>query len=104
MIATLLETSLEQIPWYWWVIGFGGQAVFAARFLVQWVASERARQSVIPVAFWYLSISGAMMLLAWAFYRMDPVIILGQLTGTAIYTRNLILLRRARLAAAANAT
>jgi len=96
MIANLADGAIEATPWYWWVIGFGGQMVFASRFWVQWVASERARQSVIPIAFWYLSICGGLLSLMYAIYRLDPVFILGQATGTAIYSRNLYLIRSAR--------
>ncbi|MCA9034716.1 MAG: lipid-A-disaccharide synthase N-terminal domain-containing protein [Planctomycetaceae bacterium] len=80
----------------WWV-GFGlfGQALFTGRFIVQWVSSERQKKSVIPVAFWYLSISGATVLLSYAVYRQDPVFIIGQSTGFVIYFRNLQLLSRA---------
>ena len=76
----------------WVVIGLGGQLVFSARFLVQWAASERARRSVVPVAFWWLSIAGAAVLLAYAIHRRDPVFILGQSMGFAIYARNLWLI------------
>lgn len=79
---------------FWWVIvGLGGQLLFTARFLVQWIASERAGRSIIPMAFWYFSISGGIILLAYAIYRKDPVFILGQLTGVFIYLRNLWLIR-----------
>lgn len=96
MIASFADGVLEQTPWYWWLIGFGGQAIFASRFWVQWVASERARQSVFPIAFWYLSIVGGLLSLCYAVYRLDPVFILGQATGTFIYARNLHLIRSAR--------
>lgn len=89
--------TAEQI---WIGIGFGGQAVFGARFLVQWLSSERAKRSVIPISFWYLSIGGAAILLAYAIYRRDPVFILGQTTGFLIYARNLYLIYRERAAAA----
>lgn len=81
-------------PWYWWVIGFGGQIVFASRFWVQWVASERARRSIVPISFWWLSIVGGLLSLAYAVYRLDPVFIVGQVSGTMIYARNLALIRR----------
>ncbi len=71
------------------VIGFGGQALFAARFLIQWITSENAKKSVIPVAFWYFSISGGFVLLTYAIWRQDPVIIAGQSVGILIYARNL---------------
>ncbi len=78
----------------WLTIGFLGQALFSARFLVQWLASERARRSVIPLAFWFLSLGGGATLLAYALYRRDPVFVLGQGAGLIIYLRNLMLLRR----------
>jgi lipid-A-disaccharide synthase-like uncharacterized protein len=85
----------------WWLLaGFGGQALFMGRFVVQWLASERRRRSVIPVSFWYLSIAGALVLLAYALHRRDPVFVAGQGLGVAIYLRNLVLVRaeRAQLA------
>ncbi len=79
---------------YWLSIGFAGQACFFTRFLVQWIASERQRQSVIPVAFWYLSLVGGLTLLAYAIHRRDPVFIAGQAVGFLVYSRNLWFLRR----------
>jgi lipid-A-disaccharide synthase-like uncharacterized protein len=79
---------------FWLVLGFFAQALFSARFLVQWIASEKAGKSVVPEIFWYLSIAGAALLLAYAVYRKDPVFILGQSTGFVIYGRNLFLIRR----------
>ena len=77
----------------WWVVfGFLAQGMFTARFLVQWIASERARDSVIPLAFWYFSLAGGVMLLSYAIYRADPVFILGQALGVVIYIRNLWLI------------
>ena len=73
----------------WLIFGFFGQSVFGARFLVQWLASEKAKKSIIPTAFWYLSLAGSMMLLVYAIHRKDPVFILGQSLGFLIYTRNL---------------
>jgi lipid-A-disaccharide synthase-like uncharacterized protein len=81
----------------WLLLGFGGQALFLGRFVVQWLASERRRRSVVPVAFWYLSIGGALVLLVYALHRRDPVFVAGQGLGVAIYVRNLQLIRRARL-------
>ena len=78
----------------WLVIGFLGQACVFSRFLVQWLASERAGRSVVPRAFWYLSIAGGTIVLAYAIWRRDPVFILGQSVGLFVYLRNLILLRR----------
>jgi len=81
----------------WLVIGFLGQALFGSRFLVQWIVSERRGESVVPLAFWYLSLGGAALLLAYAIWRQDPVFILGQSFGFLVYTRNLVLIaRRAR--------
>ena len=71
------------------VIGFGGQALFATRFIIQWLSSENAGRSVIPVAFWYFSITGGLVLLTYAIWRQDPVIIAGQSVGVFIYARNL---------------
>ena len=94
MLASIADGSLDSTPWYWWVIGFGGQIVFASRFWVQWIASERAKRSVVPISFWYLSIFGGLLSLGYACYRLDPVFIVGQVTGTFIYARNLSLIRR----------
>lgn len=77
------------IPTQWLLVGFAGQALFSMRFLVQWIYSERRRESVIPVAFWYFSILGGATLLSYAIYRQDPVFIVGQSTGVFIYLRNL---------------
>lgn len=79
-------------PAIWLAIGFLGQVLFSARFLVQWLASERARRSVVPIAFWWLSMGGSLVLLVYAASRRDPVIIMGQSIGLVVYSRNLILL------------
>jgi len=79
-------------PHFWLVLGFVAQGAFFMRFLVQWIASERKKKSVVPVAFWYFSLSGGAMLLAYAIYRKDPVFILGQGMGLLIYIRNLRLI------------
>ncbi|MSO89120.1 MAG: lipid A biosynthesis protein [Rhodospirillaceae bacterium] len=84
----------------WLVIGFVGQGMFSARFVVQWLQSERRRRSVIPVAFWYFSLAGGAVLLSYAIYRLDPVFIVGQLAGLFIYARNLHLIGRERRQAA----
>ena len=82
---------------FWWVVfGLGAQALFMCRFLVQWIVSEREGRSVIPLAFWFFSVAGAICLLAYGFYRGDPVIIVGQSTGLFIYSRNLWLIYRER--------
>ncbi len=78
----------------WLGIGLVGQCLFMMRFIVQWIHSERHQQSLIPVSFWYLSLSGGLIVLAYGVHRADPVIILGQLPGTIVYTRNLMLLQR----------
>lgn len=84
---------------FWWVcIGLGGQVLFTGRFLVQWIASEKARKSVVPLSFWYLSLFGGLVLLAYAIYRKDPVFILGQSMGVFIYLRNLWLIYAERRA------
>ena len=73
----------------WIGVGLLGQALFSARFIVQWIASERRKQSVVPREFWYLSLAGAMITLTYAIYRRDPVFILGYAPGLFIYARNL---------------
>jgi len=85
--------TLDDIPKLWLAVGAGGQAMFSARFLVQWIASERRRTSVVPVSFWWFSIAGGALLLAYALHRGDPVFIVGQAAGLAVYGRNLVLLR-----------
>ncbi|WP_341862079.1 lipid-A-disaccharide synthase N-terminal domain-containing protein [Gymnodinialimonas sp. 57CJ19] len=85
---------------FWWVgLGFLAQGIFASRFIVQWIASEKAGTSYVPVAFWYLSISGGLLMLAYAIYRQDPVFIFGQATGVIVYARNLMLIHRSKDAA-----
>jgi lipid-A-disaccharide synthase-like uncharacterized protein len=79
---------------FWLTIGFLGQAFFSMRFLVQWVASERRKESVIPLSFWFFSIGGGLTLLIYAIYRLDPVFIVGQGAGLFVYLRNLYLIRR----------
>ncbi|WP_457571039.1 lipid-A-disaccharide synthase N-terminal domain-containing protein [Desulfovulcanus sp.] len=76
----------------WLGIGLFAQLLFSARFLIQWIASERAKKSVMPVYFWYFSLGGAVLLLVYSIYRKDPVFILGQSTGLLIYSRNLYLI------------
>jgi len=76
----------------WLFVGLLGQVLFAARFVVQWWASERARRSVIPLMFWYFSVGGGVILLAYSLYKMDPVFIVGQGLGLVVYLRNLYLI------------
>ncbi len=88
------ELSTSEVIWL--IVGFTGQALFSARFLIQWLSSEKQKRSVIPVAFWYFSIAGGVVLLSYAIYRQDPVFILGQLTGVFIYARNLYFIANER--------
>ncbi len=81
---------------FWLIVGFLGQGLFSARFILQWLKSERLGRSVIPVAFWYLSIAGGGVLLAYAIHRADPVFIVGQAAGLFIYLRNLYFVLRER--------
>ena len=80
----------------WIIIGFTGQALFSARFIVQWLASERLKRSIIPTAFWYFSLAGGLTLLAYALHKQDPVFIAGQGLGLIVYLRNLYLIRSGR--------
>lgn len=92
--AFLHVNSLGEL---WWVlVGLAGQVMFSMRFLIQWISSERARASVIPVAFWWFSLAGGVILFAYALYRRDPVFVLGQSTGLVIYSRNLWLIHAAK--------
>ncbi len=84
--------NLTQTEIIFLIIGFTGQALFASRFIYQWIYSERLGKSAIPILFWYLSIFGGIGLLIYAIFRKDPVIILGQSFGIFIYLRNLILI------------
>lgn len=79
---------------FWLTIGFIAQVLFFLRFLIQWIVSEKKGQSVIPIQFWYLSIVGSLLLLAYSVWRRDPVFILGQCMGSIIYVRNLSLIYR----------
>ena len=77
-----------------YLFGFLGQLCFGSRFLVQWIVSELRKESYVPTAFWYLSLMGGLILLAYAVLRKDPVFILGQGCGLIVYTRNLVLIHR----------
>ncbi len=79
----------------WLAIGFLGQGLFFGRWVVQWIASERKSESQIPIAFWYMSLVGGLITLAYAIYRKDPVFIAGQSVGAVVYVRNLVLIARA---------
>jgi lipid-A-disaccharide synthase-like uncharacterized protein len=87
------ETFVKVIHEPMVIVGFCGQAIFMSRFLVQWIASERARRSIIPIAFWYLSLAGAAILLSYAIYIQDPVFVVGQMFGFIVYIRNLYLIK-----------
>jgi lipid-A-disaccharide synthase-like uncharacterized protein len=81
--------SISNTELAWLAIGFLAQLMFSMRFIIQWLASERARQSIVPEAFWYFSFAGGLMLFAYAIYRFDPVFMLGQGGGLLIYARNI---------------
>src|SRR5256885_15904062 len=85
----------------WVVVGFVAQALFSARFLVQWIASERAGRSIIPTAFWLFSIGGGVLLFAYSLYRKDPVFIAGQGLRLFVYLRNLYFVLREKSRATA---
>ena len=82
----------------WLSIGFFGQGLFFTRWLIQWLASERNAKSSMPIAFWYMSLGGGLITLAYAIYRRDPVFIAGQSVGAFVYLRNLTLIHRHRQA------
>ena len=86
----------------WVLFGFLGQAAFSARFIVQWIVSEKNKESTIPVVFWYLSLVGGLILFVYAIYKKDPVFVIGQGSGLFVYIRNLILIRKKQLAQALN--
>lgn len=86
--------SISIPEWIVLTFGFAGQALFSARFLIQWIASERSRKSVVPVLFWYFSLGGGVTLFLYALYREDPVFMLGQGFGLVVYLRNLALIRK----------
>jgi lipid-A-disaccharide synthase-like uncharacterized protein len=89
------HTALAEVLWA--IVGYTAQAVFAMRFIWQWIVSERRKQSVIPVGFWYFSLVGGIMLTVYAFFR-DPVLLPGQVAGVVVYVRNLVLIHRGRVA------
>lgn len=93
----MTEPCVQQISGLLLALGFLGQACFSMRFLVQWIASERRKESVVPIYFWYFSVGGGLMLLTYAALRQDPVFIVGQAAGLFVYARNLYLIwRKAR--------
>jgi lipid-A-disaccharide synthase-like uncharacterized protein len=78
----------------WVVFGFLGQAIFAARFIIQWIVSEKKKESIVPLSFWYFSIAGGVVLLIYAIYKKDPVFMIGQASGLVVYVRNLMLIMK----------
>jgi lipid-A-disaccharide synthase-like uncharacterized protein len=93
----LHEVFVAKLDW-WVALGFLAQILFTMRFIVQWIASERAGRSVIPMAFWGFSIGGGLLLLTYALYRRDPVFIAGQAFGVFVYLRNVYFVLRERKA------
>ena len=91
-------TATEMI---WLGVGFLAQLMFSMRFIVQWLASERARRSIVPETFWYFSVAGGVLLFAYAVYRLDPVFMLGQGSGLFIYARNIQMIWNDKAGAAA---
>jgi lipid-A-disaccharide synthase-like uncharacterized protein len=90
---------------FWLIFGIVAQLLFAARFLVQWISSERAGRSIVPVAFWFFSMAGGLMTLTYGIVKREPVIIVGQAFSTIIYVRNIMLIvKERRQAQAGNAT
>ncbi len=90
-----LPAFLNPAHWTaWTAIGIVGQTLFFSRFAVQWIASERRKQSHMPIAFWWLSLVGSLITLVYAIHRRDPVFVLGQAFGWMIYSRNLVLIYR----------
>jgi lipid-A-disaccharide synthase-like uncharacterized protein len=81
---------------FWLAFGLVAQLLFTARFLVQWISSERAGQSVVPIAFWFFSMGGGLMTLVYGLAKREPVIILGQAMATVIYVRNIMLIMKNR--------
>ena len=98
--AYLTDVFVTRLDW-WVILGMTAQLLFTARFVVQWIASERAGHSVIPVAFWIFSICGGALLLTYALYRKDAVFIAGQSFSFFVYARNLFFVMRDRKAARA---
>ena len=98
MIGGLVQwwETTPTVELVWLGIGLVAQLLFSARFLVQWVASERVRRSIVPEAFWYLSFAGGALLFAYAVHRMDPVFMLGQGFGLLVYSRNIFFVRSAK--------
>ncbi|MGD9850783.1 MAG: lipid-A-disaccharide synthase N-terminal domain-containing protein [Nitrospirales bacterium] len=90
----MLDMSTTEMIWVG--IGFIGQSLFFSRWLIQWVVSERKSESQIPVSFWYMSLIGSVIVLAYAIHKFDPVFMVGQGVGTLVYIRNIMLLHQAK--------
>jgi lipid-A-disaccharide synthase-like uncharacterized protein len=89
------DGSIMSIETIWLAIGFLGQGLFFGRWVIQWIASEKKAESQVPLSFWYMSLIGGLITLAYAIYREDPVFIAGQSIGSIVYIRNLMLISRA---------
>ncbi|WP_342362673.1 lipid-A-disaccharide synthase N-terminal domain-containing protein [Terrarubrum flagellatum] len=98
LLAYLYDVFIAKLD-FWLLFGLLAQLTFAARFLVQWIASERAKDSVIPMSFWFLSIAGGLMTLVYGLVKREPVIIIGQALSTFIYLRNVVLIVKKQRAA-----
>ncbi len=98
--VTAWWSALSPVEVAWLFIGLAGQAMFSARWLIQWFVTEKTRRSTVPETFWYLSLVGGLLVFAYGIHKMDPVILLGQF-GVIIYTRNLIFIRREKQTAPA---
>ncbi len=95
--GTFLDIFWQKITIdHWAMIGFGGQAIFFSRWIVQWIISEKAGKSEIPIAFWWISITGGCITFVYAVAKVEPVLLLGQLLALAMYTRNLFLVFKER--------
>ena len=94
-ISTYFAT-LTMLEGIWLGIGFFGQSLFFSRWIIQWITSERNAESQMPVAFWYMSLAGGLIVLAYAIHRRDPVFIAGQGIGVFVYLRNLMLIHQTR--------
>jgi lipid-A-disaccharide synthase-like uncharacterized protein len=89
------DGSIMSIETIWLAIGFLGQGLFFGRWMIQWITSEKKAESQVPISFWYMSLIGGLITLAYAIYRRDPVFIAGQSIGSIVYIRNLMLIARA---------
>jgi len=94
--VTSYFAHLSQVEALWLGIGFFGQGLFFSRWILQWIISEREAKSSIPIAFWYMSLAGGLIVLSYAIHRKDPVFIVGQSLGAFVYFRNLVLIHRSR--------